>query len=98
MTWQTAKAEADRRIAQLPLPPEPARLDGLKITVLDFDSDAVCLLLTGVQPVIFHKTVIRAMRRQLESRGAIVHFKMIPIADTMDWRLTGLSQYSARMR
>jgi hypothetical protein len=85
MTWKHAQEEAQKRIAQLPLPPT-GRLDGLEVNLLDFDSDAVCMLLTGEQPVIFHKTVIRAIKRDLEKRGASVFFRMVPLADTIEWK------------
>ena len=99
MTWENAVKEAARRIAALPIPPPPDKtpageyitrdLSGLRINLLDFDSDTVCQTLTGMVPVVFHKTVIRAMKRDLEKRGAVVYYKMVTVADTLQWRKAG---------
>jgi hypothetical protein len=66
MTWASAQTEATRRIALLPIPPDPTPLDGLTVTLLDFETDAVAGMLVGGNSAEFQQMVNRAASRALK--------------------------------
>jgi len=84
MTWQTAQAEAKRRLSLLPGPPD-GRLDGLTVTLIEFETDQIAGLLAGGNSAMFQRMVNRALRRYMESRGAIVVERIITLQETMKW-------------
>ena|GEM_PF-3066866 len=85
MTWQDAQTEAARRLWLLPAPPPPARLDGLTVTLIEFETDEIAGVLAGGNSATFQRMVNRALRRRLESRGATVVVRIITLAETMRW-------------
>jgi len=65
MTWQDAQAEAARRLSLLPAPPAPARLDGLTVTLIEFETDEIAGVLAGGNSATFQRMV----KQETEARS-----------------------------
>ena len=85
MTWQDAKRESLHRILLLGLPAPPARLDGLIVTLLEFQPREIAGFLVGGYSAEFQRNVNRAVRREMERRGAVVKLKRITVAESIRW-------------
>lgn len=85
MTWQLAQNDGLRRLALLGLPAPPARLDGLTITLIDFDTRELCGFLIGGNSHEYQRNVNRAVKRALERRGATVKLRHIKLAEAVRW-------------
>ncbi len=91
MTWQLCKSEALHRLLLLGLPSPPARLEGLVVTLLEFENREITGFLVGGTSQDFQRNVNRAIRRELERRGAIVKVNRIKEYDTVRWTENGHS-------
>lgn len=89
ISWQECKKESLHRILLLGFPAPPVRLDGLIVTLLDFESREIAGFLVGGYSAEFQQNVNRAVKRELERRGAIVKLKRITIAESIRWAQNG---------
>jgi len=85
MSNKNAVNDAINRINKLPIPPEPERLDGLTVTLLDFETDGVTGGLVGGNSATYQRMVNRAGTKLLKRRGAIVKVTTVKLDAVLQW-------------
>lgn len=85
MSQISALVEANRRIQKLPIPPAPARLDGLTVTLMNFETDGVAGGMVGGNSATFQKMVNRAAIKMLKERGARVKLTTVKLDAVVRW-------------
>jgi hypothetical protein len=84
MTWQESQAEAAHRVAALPIPKD-GPLDGLVLTLLEFESDELARYAIGLESARDQTYINRAIRRLLKPRGVLFRTRWIKMAATVQW-------------
>ncbi len=85
MSWSSAVAEAERRIKKLPIPPEPTPLDGLEVTLINFESDSIAAGMVGGNSATFQAMTNRAAVKILKKRGARVNIVTMRMDNVLKW-------------
>ncbi len=80
-----AKSEAVNRIARMPIPQGDEPLTGLTVTLLAFETDGVAAGLVGGNSAQFQAMVIKAQKKLLRQRGAIVKVATIQLNTVLQW-------------
>lgn len=85
MTWQEAKAVAERHLEHLALPP---RLDGLTVQITDYEDEALLRFIKAEEPdITLHgqRMINQAFTRLLRKRGARTLTVPVRAADYFAW-------------
>ena len=85
MSFAIATKEAENRVNHLPIPPAPERLDGLTVTLVNFETDGVAAGLVGGNSATFQRMINRAARQLLKDRGATVKLDLIKLDHAIQW-------------
>lgn len=85
MSFLNAKAEAQNRIARLPIPQGDEPLDGLTITLMNFENDTVAAGLVGGNSSKFQFMCNKAAAKLLKARGAEVQSLIVRLNSVVHW-------------